>query len=466
MSAGPERGPVAGQRAWFWGLMTLSTALLFFDFGVRVFETNDETRFPLMARDILAQGHWLLPQINGVPMLNKPPLHAWLIAIAAWPTGAVTQRTAVLPSLVAALGVIIGTSWIGRSMFNAGIGITAGLIAVTTAGVFSLARSPVPDMTLLLALVAAMAAFVAAEFEGRSRALPVFYLLVGVAFWAKGPAGLLPLAVALAYEVTTYGWSGPSRLSSREGLVILAILVGFWWALALGAGQGGFVHDVVIVDMLQTYFNEGPWRWQTLLEPFGQAVTILLPWSLLLPVALWWAVRGVETAHQRGTRLALTWAAVMFILVAVSHRQRWRYYLPLCVPLALLLAAWGASLRWRWRRAVFASICLVVATGLAVGQVVVTARATRRNDWQAISREALRTPGPMLALKAPELVLEFYLNRPVLATADYGTFVRRPGVAYLLVPERLLVRLAPPEDVSVIADGRVAGRRFVLLRKE
>src|SRR6266478_8968562 len=90
MSAGPERGPVAGQRGWLWGLMTLSTALLFFDFGTRVLETNDETRFPLMARDILAHGHWLLPEINGVPMLNKPPLHAWLIAIAAWPTGVVT----------------------------------------------------------------------------------------------------------------------------------------------------------------------------------------------------------------------------------------------------------------------------------------------------------------------------------------------------------------------------------------
>jgi 4-amino-4-deoxy-L-arabinose transferase-like glycosyltransferase len=457
---------MTGQRAWFWGLMALSTALLFFDFGARVFETNDETRFPLMARDILAHGHWLLPQIDGVPMLNKPPLHAWLIAMAAWPTGAVTQRTAAVPSLVSALGVVIGTSWIGRSLFTAGVGITAGLIAVTTVGVFSLARSPVPDMTLLLALVAAMAAFVATEFEGRSRALPVFYLLVGVAFWAKGPAGLLPLVVAVAYEVTTYGWSGPSRLSSRAGLVILAVVVGFWWALGLGAGQGGFVHDVVIGDMLQHYFTEGPWQWQTLFKPFGQAVTIFLPWSPLLPIALWWAVRGVETAHQRGIRLALTWAAVMFILVAISHRQRWRYYLPLCVPLALLLAAWGASLRWRWRRAVLASTCLVAATGLAVGQIVVTARATQLNDWQAISSEALRTPGPMFALDAPEIVLAFYLNRPVLATADYGTFVRRPGVAYLVVPDRLLVSLAPAEDVHVIADGRVAGRRFVLLRKE
>src|SRR5712691_575821 len=171
MSAGPDLGrTVAHSSCRRAGavLMALSAALLFFDFGAHVLSTNDETRFPLMARDILARGHWLLPEIHGAPMLNKPPLHAWLIALAAWPTGAVTQRTAVLPSLLAGLTLVAGTYWIGRGVFDVQVGFTAGLIAVTTAGVFSLARSPVPDMTLSLALVAAMGAFVAAEFGRRS----------------------------------------------------------------------------------------------------------------------------------------------------------------------------------------------------------------------------------------------------------------------------------------------------------
>ena len=100
--------------------MALSAALLFFDFGAHVLSTNDETRFPLMARDILARGHWLLPEVNGAPMLNKPPLHAWLIALAAWPTGAVTPRTAALPSLLAALALVAGTYWIGRARSTPG----------------------------------------------------------------------------------------------------------------------------------------------------------------------------------------------------------------------------------------------------------------------------------------------------------------------------------------------------------
>jgi len=51
--------------------------------GTRVFATNDEAQIPMLARDILAEGHWLLPRLERVPHLNKPPLHAWLIALAS-----------------------------------------------------------------------------------------------------------------------------------------------------------------------------------------------------------------------------------------------------------------------------------------------------------------------------------------------------------------------------------------------
>jgi 4-amino-4-deoxy-L-arabinose transferase-like glycosyltransferase len=292
-----------------WGsvvvLMMLSAVLLFFDFGARVFTTNDETRFPMMARDVLARGHWLLPEINGVPMLNKPPLHAWLIAITAWPTGAVTQRTAVLPSLLAALGVVAGTYGIGRRLFGESVGFSAGLIVLTTAGVFSLARSPLPDMTLSLALLAALGAFVTFEFDGHRGALVALYAVVGVAFWIKGPAGLLPLAVALWYEIATYGRSGAARLGSWIGLPVLALLVAPWWALAIHSGQSGFVNDVLVNDYLRTYFLEGGWDFIRVSEPFQLAFTNLLPWSIVLPLALWWMARDVSPAWRGGRRLAL-----------------------------------------------------------------------------------------------------------------------------------------------------------------
>ena len=54
-------------RQLTWLLAIGGAVLLFFDTGARVLATNDEARFPVMARDILATGRWFLPEIGGVP---------------------------------------------------------------------------------------------------------------------------------------------------------------------------------------------------------------------------------------------------------------------------------------------------------------------------------------------------------------------------------------------------------------
>ena len=462
MNAGADtRGSLCRLAA----LLAVSAALLFFDFGARVFTTNDETRFPLMARDIIRHGHWLLPEIDGTPMLNKPPLHAWLIAIAAWPTGLVSPRMAQLPSLLAALGLVAVTYWIGARLFGSVAGFGAGLIVVTTAGVFALARSPVPDMVFSLAVALAVAAFVLAEFENRPRALLAFYVLIGVAFWVKGPAGFLALGVAVAYELMAHGGSGLRRLSSPLGIGILALLVASWAAMAGSAGGASFVDEVLTQDFVLAYFVSGPWGHGSILHAIGQAISILLPWVILMPVALWSSVRTRDREDRREIFLVVAWLVAVFVLVALSHRQRWRYYLPLCPPAAMLVAGWLGRVRWRRRNDAFGAAWLVVAAALVTGQVAVTARQARSTDWGQIAAEATKTRGSLFALGAPEIVFEFYLDTPVLVTRDYATFARRSDATDLLIPARKLAELPQPPALQPVADGRVAGQRFTLLRK-
>src|SRR5438552_1701556 len=284
MSAGLRGWPPRGGWAPFAVVVAVSAALLGFDLGRRVLSTNDEARFPMMARDILTNGHWLLPELSGVPMLNKPPLHAWLIAIGAWPTGAVSQRTAVVPSFIGALGLVAMTCWIAQRLFGVGAGLTAGLIVATTAGVFAMARSAVPDMTLSLGIAAAMAAFVRAELDGRRSAWLGFYALVGVACWAKGPAGLMPLVVVVAYQLAASGWRGVARMRAGMGTAILVVLVVPWWLLAAHAGRGQFVRDVVRADMMQGYNPLRTLAWNRAFVLFGAAISLLLLSSRIIPV--------------------------------------------------------------------------------------------------------------------------------------------------------------------------------------
>jgi 4-amino-4-deoxy-L-arabinose transferase-like glycosyltransferase len=460
MRAGLRGWPSRGGWAPFAVVVALSAALLGFDLGGRVLSTNDEARFPMMARDILTNGHWLLPELSGVPMLNKPPLHAWLIAIGAWPTGAVSQRTAVVPSLLGALGLVAMTCWIAQRLFGVGAGPTAGLIVATTAGVFAMARSAVPDMTLSFGITAAMAAFVAAELDGRRGAWLGFYGLVGVACWTKGPAGLLPLAVVVAYQLATSGWRGLARMRLAVGIAMLVVLVGPWWALAAHVGQAQFLRDVVWSDMTQGYNPMRALTWKRFVEPFGAAVTILLPWSLLLPFAMRRAVRRWKTESAVGERLALVWSITVFIVVAASSRQRWRYYLPLCVPGSLLVAGWLLSRRIWSQVGIAGAAWTVIAASLAIGEIYVSARDNRGTQLRTIARALEPDEAPTLAVEAPELVLSFYLRRPIRAVSDTAEFRELDPPVYVIARN-------PPaqESFDPVAEGLVKGRRFVLWQK-
>ena len=99
-----SRRPARLAGGWPPGLGWIALAaagLIGLDLGVRALTTNDLARFPLLAQDILARGDWLRPRLNGAGYFNKPPLLAWLIALASWPAGRVTEWTAVLPSAAA-----------------------------------------------------------------------------------------------------------------------------------------------------------------------------------------------------------------------------------------------------------------------------------------------------------------------------------------------------------------------------
>jgi 4-amino-4-deoxy-L-arabinose transferase-like glycosyltransferase len=460
-----ERPETSGFVLLTLALLVVTIALLFFDLGASVFLNNDEARFPLMARDVLAKGHWLLPEVGGTPMLNKPPLHAWLIAIVSMPGGVVTQRTAALPSALGGLGVVLVTAWLGTRLFGHRIGSIAGFITATTVGIFSLARSTVPDMTLTLAITTAIGAFALAELEQRRGALTAFYCFTGLAFLAKGPAGLIPLAVALVYEIVEHGWRGPRRLFSVPGLVLLGLLIVPWPILAYEARGHHFVRDVLVNDMQWQYFGLRGWHWWRLVEPVNQAVIVLSPWSLLVPFALWAAVRRSDPHEGQPTRLSLVWAGAVFLLVATSERQRLRYYLPLCSPVALLVAAWSARLELPRRATIIAGSCVaaLVVMAFGVGQQYEVIRRDRLNDLRAVKHELSTGAEPLFGMDSPDLVFDYYLNRLVTPLKHLRQFEGIPGPAYLITSEQV-ANSAPP-SLTRVAVARVNGRPFILLRK-
>jgi 4-amino-4-deoxy-L-arabinose transferase-like glycosyltransferase len=465
-SSGPDAARTFSGR--FALVAVVAAAVLSFNFGSRLLLTNDDTRFPVMARDVLVNGHWLVPALpDGTPHLVKPPLVVWLIALTSWPAGSVSVRTAVLPSLLAAIGVALLTYWLGRRLFDPDVGAVAGLTVATTVGVYSMAHSSMPDMVQLAAGTGAMALYVASGFGARPVVLVPFYGLIGIGSLAKGAAGFVPLAIVLVDVITTHGIAGLKRLVSIPGWIVLAALSVPWWiASAVAGGHQRFVHGVVLNDQLLAYFGRDAWGWRSIAEPITFAATVMLPWGLLLPFAVRRALRESDPETVRRVRLLLVWLATVFAIMAVSGKQRERYYLPLCPAGALLTGWWYSTLAWRWRAPAFAGAWIAVA---AVGGALVTRDTPRFNaetDLRALRSALGQAPAPLFSVDLQDLALSFNLDRPVVNDKDYQSFedrVRHGELRYLIISDRALRAEPAAPCMRRMARGLVTRRPFTAL---
>ena len=357
------------RRALLW-VVGGAAVMVGVDLGRRILTTNDEARFPLLAQDILSRGDWLFPILNGTVYHNKPILLAWLIALVSWPVGYVTQFTAVIPSAVAAFATALVIWALGREMFGTAAGQYAALTALTTQGLFLHGRLPMPDM-LMTAFITASLWMLWRMARGTPRAWISFYVLVGLAFWAKGPGGFMPLIVAVAWAAATRSAASWRALRLPLGLPLLALVVAPWPVFRLLHHSEGLRRAVVQNQIL--WYLPQEWRAGMVAEPIQNAFGILFPWVLVVPIAVVEAIRLVRRRGPERDAIVLLRVALvtMFAVIALSQQQRFRYYLPLVAPASLLIGWWGESVLSRriavkipWR--VFAAVgALLLAAGIA-----------------------------------------------------------------------------------------------------
>ena len=356
-----------------------------FDLGSIVFATNDEARFPLLARDILARGDVWFPQLNGIVYQNKPLLFAWLIALVSWPVGQVSALTALVPSLAASVALALVVYAAARDMFGSDAGRCAGLVVATSQGFVMHARLAMPDMLLTLFLSVALWQGWRLT-RGRPRAWLGFYGATALAFWTKGPAGLLPLLIIVVWALAGERRQRLALLSLPRGLTLLAALVAPW-PLIGAFGHAAGLRAAIVNDQLAWYLPRSLGG-AALVSPLQNAFGILFPWVLLTPLIVVQAVRALRgRGGERDTvQLLLLWSAVTFVAVGLSAQQRVRYYLPLLPPVALLTGWWiaGVVVRHRTVARVPWGVYAAVAGALVVsGAVTLAARPDTRAQLAA-----------------------------------------------------------------------------------
>ena len=138
-----------------------------------------------------------------------------------------------------------------------------------------------------------------------------------------------------------------------------------------------------------------------------------------------------------------------------------RYYLPLCPPAALLIGIWYERLRIRYRTELALFVAAITVLGLVLWQMNDDARHNANTDLSSVGYEARQADIPLYAIGVPELVLAFYLDRPVSARAWPISRVSAAGEAHL----RAALAVSDNRAVDVLdwsrtGRGVINGRHF------
>ena len=340
----------AGLPLRLW--LLLGAALLFWNLGFSTFWNTDEARYAAaaleMAHPFSGAPDWIVPHLDTIPRLNKPPLVLWLGAISFHLFG-VAESSARLVSAGASVAVMLGIFALGRAMFDERAATAGALVWATSLFPVAMSRVFNTDALLCAAMFFVFGGiWLAGENEnneyGRFRPYSWCAIGMGLALLAKGPVGVaLPLLLGAIYLSLARRW----KMVSMRGVLIsfvVAFLIAAPWYFAIEMRAPGFNRRFLWVENFARFSGEAGHHNPTPVWFFVPVALLgLMPWTGFLPIAM---MRAREMWRQRfgnrGARAQLfcwIWALGVIGFFSLSGTKLVSYILPAFPAFALLVGA-------------------------------------------------------------------------------------------------------------------------------
>ncbi len=235
-------------------------------------------------------GHadWVVPHLNTIPRLNKPPLVYWM-AGGAFQIFGPSEWAGRLGAALASLAAMLIIWALGRAMFDEKTGIAGALIWSTSIAPAAMGRTCNTDMLLAgSTTIVLWGIWLAIEDESsRWRAYFIAGFGMGLSMLAKGPVGVaLPLLIGFVYIAVTRKWNRINWLGLIVALAIAALMSAPWF-IAIEKQQPGFTYNFIIAENLGRFAGGEDYHKATPFWFYGPVVISgLLPWTAFLGTPL------------------------------------------------------------------------------------------------------------------------------------------------------------------------------------
>jgi 4-amino-4-deoxy-L-arabinose transferase-like glycosyltransferase len=378
--------------AWILGFFA---ALVWFALlGSRPLFRPDEGRYGEIPREMLATGDWLVPHLNGLVYVEKPPLQYWITAGFYRLFGVEVWSARLATGLAAALGVAL-IGWAARRLWGTRAAVAACAVCASSPLYFLIGQQLTLDMTFTLFLTAALVTFCIAQSVRADRIrcrrwMMLCWAAIAAAVMTKGIAALaIPAGVLAVYSL----WQRDTEVWRTSHLPLglaLCLVLSAPWFIVMSQRVPGFAEFFFVHEHLLRYATTSANRYE--------------PWWFFLPVVLAgmapWLPQMFAASRDRAAvspargsfsveRLLWTWVALVVIFFSASKSKLLPYVLPVVPALALIVAASVSRMSVRVVR-MSVMVTLAVAGILAAGIVAFAQLA--REEKQSVLLDAI-TPG-------------------------------------------------------------------------
>jgi 4-amino-4-deoxy-L-arabinose transferase-like glycosyltransferase len=423
----------------------ITAVMLFSGLGSLPLTQPDEGRNAEIAREMEANGSWLVPTIEGHPRLDKPAAYFAAVAVSLRLFGA-NEWGARMPSALFGLAITVMLYVFTRRQYDPVTGALSAIVIATSPMVLTFSRIVIVDNALALFTTAAiLAAFLAEDGELPDRRWhAVSAAAIGLGLLVKGPVGALVPAVVLIVFFWVDG--RPRALRRVFAPVNLLIVLGLFvpWFAALVRAHPEFARYGLVEETFNRFFTPAFNRG----EPFWYYGPILLialfPWTILaVPMAfVAWSAR---TRLISADRLFIVWTVVVIVFFSMSRTKQPDYILTGVIAAAVCIGR-GLGYAWRNRGGLAAKVVVsgaLVLAGIAFAAALTLGIAVARGAADA-ARLAALSAGARAIWPAWPTVLVVLLVVAAVAVSAYA--LKRAGLAvaaFTLAPLALVTVMLP-----------------------
>jgi 4-amino-4-deoxy-L-arabinose transferase-like glycosyltransferase len=245
---------LAALLAFLW-LATLNTRPLF---------NPDEGRYAEIPRETLSGGDWVIPHLNGLAYIEKPPLQYWATALTYRLLGP-SEFTARLYCALTALGTLWVTGLVASRLLSREAGWRAAAVLSGMLLFVALGQLLTLDMSLTFYMTLSLAAFLLAQTAPQPRRwMLLAWTATACGVLTKGlVAAAVPAAALMLYSGYSRDFAPWRRLHARWGLpLFLAITVPWHWLAARRLPdflEFFFVHEHMARYLTPSADRQQPW---------------------------------------------------------------------------------------------------------------------------------------------------------------------------------------------------------------